>query len=78
VVDRLDLSPELAAKTLRELVEVIPDAIVVIDWSGRLVLVNRQTEKLFGYHSDELLGQPIELCIYSASQTSARTPIVLV
>lgn len=63
MADRLDSSPEFAAKTLRELVEVLPDAIAVIDWSGRLVLANGQTEKLFGYHRDELLGQPIELFI---------------
>jgi PAS domain S-box-containing protein len=55
--------PQLAANDLRELVEAVPDALVVIDQSGRLILVNRQTEQLFGYHRDELLGQPVEVLV---------------
>jgi PAS domain S-box-containing protein len=55
--------PQLAASDLRELVEAVPDALVVIDQSGRLILVNRQTEQLFGYHRAELLGQPVEVLV---------------
>jgi PAS domain S-box-containing protein len=44
----------------RGLVESAPDAVVVIDEGGAMQLVNAETERLFGYRRDELLGQPIE------------------
>ena len=44
----------------RGLVESAPDAVVVIDEDGAIQLVNRETERLFGYGRAELLGQPIE------------------
>jgi protein-histidine pros-kinase len=37
--------------------------MVVVDDTGKIVLVNSQTEKLFGYHRDELLKQPVEALI---------------
>jgi PAS domain S-box-containing protein len=45
------------------LVESAPDGIVVVDSSGTIVAVNTQTERLFGYGRDELLGQPIEILV---------------
>ena len=44
----------------RNLLESAPDAIVIVDQSGHMQLVNVQTEKLFGYSRAELLGQPVE------------------
>ncbi len=41
-------------------VESAPDAVVLIDGDGRVVLVNSQTEMLFGYNRDELVGKPVE------------------
>ena len=41
----------------------VPDAIVVINAMGRIVLVNGQTETLFGYTRDQLIGQTIELLV---------------
>jgi PAS domain S-box-containing protein len=53
----------LKAEALRGLVEAVPDALVVVDDRGRMVLVNTQTEQLFGYRRDELLGRPVELLV---------------
>src|SRR5260370_37981493 len=47
----------------RTLLEAAPDAIVIVDHSGQIVLVNSQTEKLFGFSREELLGNPIEILI---------------
>jgi PAS domain S-box-containing protein len=47
----------------RELLEAAPDAIIEIDRSGRIVLLNRVTEKLFGYPREQLLGRPVEVLI---------------
>ena len=45
------------------LVQLAPDATVVVDAKGRIRLVNHQTEELFGYPAEELLGQPVELLV---------------
>jgi PAS domain S-box-containing protein len=47
----------------RQLLEAAPDTIIVVDQSGTIVLANSMTEKNFGYHTDELIGQPIEVLV---------------
>jgi PAS domain S-box-containing protein len=47
----------------RNMLEAAPDAIVIIDRSGDIVLVNARTETLFGYDRVDLLGQKIELLL---------------
>ncbi|HUL77208.1 MAG TPA: EAL domain-containing protein [Vicinamibacteria bacterium] len=47
----------------RRLLESAPDAMVIVDHEGRIVLVNAQTDRLFGYQRAELLGQPVDLLV---------------
>ena len=51
-------SPESAAR-YRGLLEAAPDAMVVVDVLGEIVLLNLEAEKTFGYRRDELIGQPV-------------------
>ncbi|HKD86844.1 MAG TPA: PAS domain S-box protein [Terriglobales bacterium] len=47
----------------RALLESAPDAMVIVDQRGRIVLVNSRTEELFGYPRRELLGYPVEILV---------------
>ncbi|MDB5364410.1 MAG: hypothetical protein JWM77_337, partial [Rhodospirillales bacterium] len=47
----------------RGLLEAAPDAMVVVDESGEIVLLNLQVEKQFGYSRDELIGQKVKRII---------------
>src|SRR5271169_2803773 len=50
-----------AEETFELLLEGAPDAIVVTRRDGRMVVVNTQTERMFGYHREELLGKKVEV-----------------
>jgi len=45
------------------ILESAPDAMVIVSRDGRIQLVNGQTEKLFGYQREELLGQEVEILV---------------
>lgn len=53
----------LQGATFQQLFEVLPDAVVVTDASGKIQFANRQAEKMFGYQLEEMIGQPVELLI---------------
>ncbi len=52
-----------AKENFRVVLESAPDAIVIVNTDGEIVLVNAQTEKLFGYAREELLGQRLEMLV---------------
>jgi PAS domain S-box-containing protein len=54
--------PSLSAEDrFARVVEALPTALVLTAETGRIVLVNRQAERMFGYNRAELQGKPLEL-----------------
>lgn len=54
---------ERSERRFRAFVELAPDAVVITNGTGQIVLVNSQTEKQFGYTRDELLGESVDMLL---------------
>jgi PAS domain S-box-containing protein len=52
-----------ATEQFRLAIEAAPTGMIMVNRQGRIVLVNVQTERLFGYDRDELIGQPVEMLV---------------
>jgi len=59
----VDEALQKSRNMLERLFETAPDAVVVVDGNGTIRKVNQQTEVLFGYMREELVGQRVELLI---------------
>ena len=59
----LDGGPQLGEDSFRRVVEWAPSAMVMIDPEGTMVLVNAQTERMFAYGREALIGQPVEILV---------------
>ncbi len=59
---------QVADHSFAGLFEGAPDAMVCVDRSGRILLVNAQAERLFGYGRAELVDQPVELLVPEAAR----------
>jgi PAS domain S-box-containing protein len=68
-----DVTPPTLVRSARHLrarygglLEAAPDAMVIVDADGRIVLANSQTAALFGYACEELIGYPVEMLLPEA------------
>jgi len=60
---KTDVSKASQERLAHALLESAPDAMVVADRYGTIVMVNKQTEQLFGYQRDELVGKTLQVLV---------------
>jgi PAS domain S-box-containing protein len=62
---RIDLPPDLANSEafFRNLLESAPDAMIIVDEEGRIIVVNEQAEEMFAYDREQMIGETIEFLL---------------
>jgi protein-histidine pros-kinase len=63
-------APDWAENAFGGLLQAAPDAMLVVDHGGRILLVNAQVLTMFGYERDELVGRPVEQLIPEAARAA--------
>jgi len=63
VIERKIMDRRTMESKSQALLETAPDAMVIVNSFGQIILINAQTESLFGYEKNELLGQDVEILI---------------
>ena len=58
-----DAGMPVAPELFHEIVESTPNGVVLVDREGRISLINRETERMFGYDRSELIGRSIETLV---------------
>lgn len=61
-VRQIDIADDSEAY-FRNLLESAPDAMIIIDGHGKMAIVNRQAEEMFGYSREDMLGRPVEMLL---------------
>lgn len=60
----VDITERKAAEErFRSVVEAAPSGMVMVDDTGKIIMVNAETERLFGYKREELIGQSVEIFV---------------
>jgi diguanylate cyclase (GGDEF)-like protein/PAS domain S-box-containing protein len=59
----LSMPEHIKEEEFRDFLETLPDAIIIVDESGIMTMINRQAEKLFGFSHGDLTGEKVELLI---------------
>jgi PAS domain S-box-containing protein len=57
------MPPDSFDLPFRDLVDAAPDGVIVCDQEGRIVLVNLEAERMFGYERHELSGQKVDVLV---------------
>ncbi len=76
VITDLAADQQRAHSMFYDLLEAAPDAMVIIGTDGRITLANAQTDRMFGYQREELIGSEIEMLLparYRADHRRHRT-----
>lgn len=61
---RTEISERTRAENrFRQLLESAPDAMIIVDDAGEVLLVNSRTEEIFGYHRNDIIGRHVEVLV---------------
>ena len=63
VVGAATMERNRAAEKFERVVQAAPNAIVAVDQQGKIILLNSQAEKIFGYQASELVGRSVEVLV---------------